>query len=155
MTPNSLGIATGNWLAVISIVLAIFTILAFLIQWGFRFRLIGVTSFTVLLAISCWAFGISYAPRVHLKGAIIVPIVFDNGGNLVVAAIDKDFPSENIRATLDQLALNLKDSGRNSPNGLVHVRLREIHSAAKGLDQPIVIAEAVRNLNNGKIYILP
>nr|AUG32833.1 hypothetical protein PLO_863 [Paulinella longichromatophora] len=151
MELNALLLSTGTWLAIASVILSALTIVAFVVQWGIRFRMIGITSFTVLLSLSCWAFGISYTPRIQIKGARSVPIVFDNGGNLVVAAIQESLPSEAISPTVHQLALNIKGSGRNSSNRLVHVRLRQIKHIEEGLDKPVVLAEAIRNLDTGDI----
>ncbi|HRD41157.1 MAG TPA: Ycf51 family protein [Prochlorococcaceae cyanobacterium AMR_MDS_5431] len=153
MELNALILTIGNWLAIGSVMFLSLTIVAFAIGWGIRFRLVGITSFTILLAFSCWAFGISYTPRIRLQGAVSVPIVFDNGGNLVVATLQDKLPSTEIIPTIRQLALNIKGSGRNSPNGLVHVRLRSIEHMEQGLDKPIVLAEAIRNLETGEIFL--
>jgi CBS-domain-containing membrane protein len=40
-------------------VLLLLTVVGFLARWGIRFRLVGVTSFTVLLSLSCLAFAVS------------------------------------------------------------------------------------------------
>ena len=58
------------WLGWSGLGLALLTVVAFLANWGLRFRLVGVSSFTLLLAVSCWAFGVSYTPPVVVEGAI-------------------------------------------------------------------------------------
>ena len=82
----------GSWLAIAGGVLLVLTVLAFVLGWGVRFRLVGVSSFTLLLAAGCGAFAISYSPRSSIEGALVVPVVFDNGSNLVVASAPADFP---------------------------------------------------------------
>ena len=72
------------------------TAIAFLARWGIRFRLVGVSSFTLLLAVSCWAFGVSYTPVV-VEGAVRAPIVFDNGNDLVVAQVPADLAPTTVR----------------------------------------------------------
>ncbi|MFQ6537384.1 MULTISPECIES: Ycf51 family protein [Aphanothece] len=143
----------GQWLGAASGVLALLTITAFLLSWGFRFRLVGVTSFTALLAISCLAFAVSYRPRVSVVGALSVPVVFDNGGDLVIAAAPPDFPREAERPTVEQVARNLRGSGRNTADGLVQVRLRRVEPAGQGVSEPRVLAQATRNLVSGEVVV--
>jgi hypothetical protein len=153
MPADPLLLLAGKWLGVASGVLALLTAAAFLRQWGIRFRLVGVTSFTVLLAISCAAFAISYTPRVSIPGAVVLPVVYDNGSDLVVAAAPEDLPSEAILPSLEQISRNLRGSGRNTADGLVHVRLRQIRSDQPGRSQPVVLAEATRSLTDGSINL--
>ena len=86
MAADPILLTAGKWLGAASGVLALTTIAGYLSRWGIRFRLVGVTSFTALLAVSCLTFAVSYSPRVQLAGAVSVPVVFDNGIDLVVAA---------------------------------------------------------------------
>ena len=153
MPADPLLLLAGKWLGVASGVLALLTSAAFLRQWGIRFRLVGITSFTVLLAISCAAFAISYTPRVTIPGAVVLPVVYDNGSDLVVAAAPGDLPKEAILPSLEQITRNLRGSGRNTSDGLVHVRLRQIRSDQPGRSQPTVLAEATRNLADGTVRL--
>jgi hypothetical protein len=141
----------GIWLGVAGTLLALITAAAFLGRWGVRFRLVGITSFTVLLAISCAAFAISYRPRLTIPGAVTIPVVFDNGGDLVVAAAPAELGEAAVAPSLEQLARNLRGSGRQSPGGYVRVRLRRLESVAPGLSRPVVLAEVRRNLADGTI----
>ena len=153
MPADPLLLMAGQWLGVASAVLLLLTITAFLQSWGIRFRLVGITSFTVLLAISCAAFAISYTPRVSIPGAVVLPVVYDNGAELVVAAAPEDLAEAAILPSLEQISRNLRGSGRQSSDGLVHVRLRQIRSIEAGRSQPIVLAEATRNLNDGSVQL--
>ena len=155
MATNALLLQAGAWLAATSGLLGLATVGAFLKGWGFRFRLVGVTSFTLLLAASCAAFAVSYSPRLTIAGALPVPVVYDNGGDLVVAAAGADFPNEAVAPTLEQLASNLRGSGRNSSDRLVHVRLRQLLPQADGSNKPLVLGEAVRELNSGAVTLVP
>ena len=104
---------------------------------GIRFRLVGVSSFTLLLAVS-WAFGVSYTPVV-VEGAVRAPIVFDNGNDLVVAQVPADLAPTTVQATLEQLQGNLRGSGRSSDTVLV--RLRGIKTEGDGLGRPVILGE--------------
>lgn len=141
--PELIETATG-WLAWSGLALIVITLIAFLVRWGQRFRLVGVTSFTLLLLASCWAFGVSYTPPFKVEGALVVPVVFDNSTDLVVAQVTDDFPDEAVEATLEQLAGNLHSGGYNGSE--VHVRLRRLDSAGEGVSQPVILGEVIRDL---------
>ena len=155
MAADPILLTAGQWLGAASGLLALTTVVGYLSRWGIRFRLVGVTSFTALLAISCLAFAVSYTPRVQITGAVSVPIVFDNGSDLVVAAAPADLPQDAAAATVQQVASNLRGSGRSSADGLVHVRLRRVEAVAAGLSKPVVLAEATRNLATGTVALEP
>ena len=155
MAADPILFTAGQWLGAASGVLAMATVVGYLSRWGIRFRLVGVTSFTALLAVSCLAFAVSYTPRVQLEGAVSVPVVFDNGSDLVIAAAPADLPREAAGPTVQQVAQNLRGSGRSSADGLVHVRLRRIETVAPGLSKPVVLAEATRSLDGGTVVLLP
>ena len=56
-----------------------------------------------MLSLSSWAFIQSYTEKVVIEGAKYVPIVYDNGFDLIIAKADNDFPEESINPTLEQL----------------------------------------------------
>ena len=143
MALDQLLLTAVPWLAWSGLGLGLLTVVAFLAGWGLRFRLVGVSSFTLLLAASCWAFGVSYSPPLKVEGAIKVPIVFDNGNDLVVAQASTEINPDVIEPTLQQLAGNLRGSGRS--NSIVVVRLRGIQSEADGLARPVILGETVRD----------
>lgn len=131
--------SSTRWLAWGGLGFAGLTVLAFIARWGVRFRLVGVTSFTVLLAISSWAFTVSYTPPVVIEGALRVPVVFDNGNDLVVAQASGDFDPGAVEPTLAQLAGNLRPGGRGSDT--VVIRLRQLQPAGPGTSRPMILGE--------------
>lgn len=145
----------GQWLGAASGLLALLTVAGFALRWGIRFRLVGVTSFTALLAVSCLAFAISYTPRVTISGAVVAPVVYDGGADLVIAAAPQGLPQEAWGPSALQVASNLRGGGRTSPDGLVRVRLRRIEPAGDGAGRPVVLAEAVRDLRSGEVRLSP
>ena len=142
-----------KWLAWGGLGLSLLTILAYLFSWGIKFRLTGITIFTILLSTSCWAFNQSYRPPINIDGYKYAPIVYDNGFDLVVAQASNDFPKEAIKPTLLQIASNLKGGGRNGAQ--VKVRLRKIEAAGDGLSKPIILGEIINDLKESKIIELP
>ena len=73
----------------------------------------------------------------------------------MIATASADFPLEAALPSVEQVALNLRNSGRSTPTGLVHVRLRRVEAIGPGLNAPVVLAEATRNLNTGTVEIDP
>tara|TARA_B100000700_G_scaffold110894_1_gene124907 strand:- start:381 stop:923 length:543 start_codon:yes stop_codon:yes gene_type:complete len=142
-----------KWLAWGGAALGILTVLAYLFSWGIKFRLTGITIFTLLLSASCWAFEQSYTPPFTVEGYKYAPIVYDNGFDLVVAQASKDFPDEAIKPTLQQIAGNLKGGSRNGAQ--VKVRLRKIESAGEGISKPIILGEVINDLKESKVIELP
>jgi len=151
MRADPLLLTAGEWLGVASAVLLLLTVVAFVVRWGIRFRLVGITSFTVLLSLSCLAFAVSYAPRQQVEGAISVPVVFDNGSDLVVAAAPAQMDPEAYAPSVQQVALNLRGSGRGTQR--VEVRLRRVEPKGEGSDVPVVLATAIRNLDDGSVIL--
>ncbi len=141
--PDLLDRAIG-WLAWSGLAFALMTLIAFGARWGVRFRLVGVTSFTLLLAVSCWAFSVSYQPPVIVEGAVRAPVVFDNGNDLVVAQAPAGIPEEAVEPTLAQLAANLRSGGRNGEDVLI--RLRQLQPGPEGSSTPVVL---------GKVVVIP
>ncbi len=142
-----------KWLAWGGSGLGFFTVLAYLFRWGIKFRLTGITIFTLLLSASCWAFDQSYRPPLNVEGYKYAPIVYDNGFDLVVAQASNDFPEEAVKPTLLQIAGNLKGGGRNGSQ--VKVRLRKVESAGDGISKPIILGEVINDLKESKIIELP
>jgi hypothetical protein len=155
MSTDPILLVAGEWLGAASGVLALVTITAFLLRWGVRFRLVGITSFTALLALSCLAFAVSYRPRVTVEGAVSVPVVFDNGAELVVAAAPADLAAAAATPSAEQVARNLRGNGRQSDDASVRVRLRRVDTVAPGLSQPVILAEVRRDLMTGEITAQP
>jgi hypothetical protein len=155
MAADPILFVAGEWLGAASGVLALLTGAGFLARWGIRFRLVGITSFTALLALSCLAFAVSYTPRVSVPGAMTVPVVYDNGADLVVAAAPEGLPVEAIAPTLEQVARNLRGSGRSSAGGQVRVRLRRLEPATGDASRPVVLGEVSRDFATGAVVATP
>jgi hypothetical protein len=82
-----------------------------------------------------------------------VPIVFDNGGDLVIAAPTKELPRQAWGPTAEQVARNLRGSGRTSADGHVRVRLRRVEAIDAGRGRPLILAEADRDLATGAVTV--
>ena len=90
---------TPKMFGFLGIFLLCLTVIAFIFNFGFKFRIIGATIFSLLLSLSSLAFIQSYSEKVAVEGAKYVPIVYDNGFDLIIAKADDDFPEESIEPT--------------------------------------------------------
>ncbi len=130
---------TPKIFGILGIFLMFITIVAFIFNFSFKFRITGATIFSLLLSISSWAFMQSYSENVVLEGARYVPIVYDNGFDLVIAKAEDDFPEEAIKPTLQQLSDNLRKGSRSGAN--VKIKLRKLEKISDEISKPVVIGE--------------
>ena len=113
------------------IFLLICTIASLIFNFGFKFRLIGATIFSLLLSLSSWAFIQSYNEKVVIEDAKYLPIVYDNGFDLIIAKADDKFPGESIEPTLEQLLENLRKGSRSGAN--VKIKIRKVEKISDGI----------------------
>ena len=128
----------------LGIFLFICTALAFIFNFGFKFRIIGATIFSLLLSLSSWAFIQSYTEKVVIENAKYLPIVYDNGFDLIIAKAYDDFPEEYIGPTLEQLSENLRKGSRSGAN--VKIKIRKIEKVSDSISKPVVIGEVQKNV---------
>ena len=128
----------------LGILLLCVTVIAFIFNFGFKFRIIGATIFSLLLSLSSWAFIQSYSEKVVIEGAKYVPIVYDNGFDLIIAKVDDGFPEEYIKPTLEQLSENLRKGSRSGAN--VKIKLRKLEKISDDVSKPVVIGEVQKNV---------
>ena len=119
-------------------------VIAFIFNFGLKFRIIGATIFSLLLSLSSWAFIQSYTEKVVIEDAKYVPIVYDNGFDLIIAKAEDDFPGESIEPTLEQLSENLRRGSRSGAN--VKIKIRKLEKISNGVSKPVVIGEVQKNV---------
>ena len=139
----------AGWLGWASLGLAILTILAFVFGWGIRFRLVGVTAFTIVLIGGCIGFALGFKQPVSIAGAAPFNVVYDAGGSEAVVVVDAAIAPEAIEPTLQQAAFNLFSRGRYSSQGeqQLHIRLRTLLHPQPGISEPLYLGEVRRSLN--------
>ena len=126
------------------ILLLMVTLIAFIFNFGFKFRIIGATIFSLLLSLSSWAFIQSYTEQVVINGAKYVPIVYDNGFDLIIAKAEENFPEESIAPTLEQLSENLRKGSRSGAN--VKIKIRKLEKISDSVSKPVIIGEIQKNV---------
>ena len=128
----------------LGIFLFICTALAFIFNFSFKFRIIGATIFSLLLSLSSWAFIQSYSEKVVIENAKYLPIVYDNGFDLIIAKAEDDFPEESIEPTLKQLSENLRKGSRSGAN--VKIKIRKLEKVSNDVSKPVVIGEVQKSV---------
>ena len=128
----------------LGIFLFICTVLAFIFNFSFKFRIIGATIFSFLLSLSSWEFIQSYSEKVIIENAKYLPIVYDNGFDLIIAKAEDDFPEESIEPTLKQLSENLMKGSRAGAN--VKIKIRKLEKISDDVSKPVVIGEVQKSV---------
>ena len=121
------------------LLLFVATIISFIFKFKLKFRLTGATIFSFLLSLSSWAFIQSYSANIKIEGAKYVPIVYDNGFDLIIAKANDDFPNESIEPTLKQLSDNLNKGSRSGSE--VKIKIRKLEKISENVSKPIIIGE--------------
>ena len=142
-TPKIFGIIGG--------ILFFITLISFFFNFPLKFRLTGATIFSFLLSIFSWAFLQSYSENINIEGAVYLPIVYDNGSDLVVTKADQDLPIESIEPTLEQISSNLKKGSRSGRK--VKIRIRRLEKSSEGVSKPVVIGEVEKSfITDNSVY---
>ena len=119
------------------------TLIAFIFNLPFKFRITGAAIFSLLLSLSSWAFIQSYSENIKIDGAKYVPIVYDNGFDLIVTKADGKFPEEAVGPTLKQLSENLKRGSRSGSK--VKIKIRKLQKVSKDVSKPVIIGETEKS----------
>lgn len=125
------------------------TIIAFIASWGFRFRLVGVTSFMGVVTLSIFGLSLGLFSHTEIPGSTRYTLVYDNGANTAVVTIAPDTETSAIEPTLRQAAVDLYSYGRTGTNGdnKFIIRLRTVLHPETGVSQPLLLGQATRSLS--------
>jgi hypothetical protein len=129
------------WIAGAGIGLMLLTLTAWLLRWGIRFRLVGVTSFTFVVAASVFALSLGFAQREQIPNAVQYVRVFDRVADQVVIAIPATVTEAQLNATLQQAAIDLVSPGRTSPDGMMTIRARTVLHPQDGVSLPLYLGQ--------------
>lgn len=136
-----------RWSAYVTIASFIVMILAFVLQWGIRFRLVGITSFMTVVTLSIWGLGLGLFDRPTVEGSVRFSRVYDNGANQIVISIPTTVNPDEVTATLKQAANTYFSLGRISADGQAMViRARTVIHPQPGMSKPLYLGEAYRAL---------
>lgn len=118
--------ATG-WMAVGTLAFGALTAIAFVLKWGWRFRMVGATGLMGVITVGL--LGLSFQPfiRTAVPGAVPYETVFDSGASQIVIKVPNSIAASELEATLQQAASNLFKPSRLGAFGIVPtIRARAI-----------------------------
>ncbi|MGF1589080.1 MAG: Ycf51 family protein [Pleurocapsa sp.] len=138
----------AKWSGIATIICLVVAIISFIVGWGFRFRLVGVTSFMGVLTAGIFALGLGLFPHTEIPGAVRYSLIYDSGANQAVVAVAPDIEKSAIEPTLIQAASDLYSYGRTGVGGNNQfiVKLRTVLHPQEGVSQPLFLGEAKRSL---------
>lgn len=134
--------------AIATLVFLGLTLLAFVLKWGIRFRLVGVTGFMAVITISIFGLGLGLLTKNEIPGAVRYTRVYDNGGTQVVIAVPTEITETELDATLRQASSNLFSYGRVGMGGATEfiIRARTLLHPKEGVTIPVYLGQAIRPL---------
>lgn len=139
-----------QWSGIATLVFAVFTILAFVLKWGIRFRLVGTTGFMLVLTGGLFALSLVPLSRTVIPGATRFTLVYDNGSTQAVIATSPQITPSQLDATLRQAASNLYSYGRlgsRNENYLI-IRARTLIHPEPGVSVPLYLGQVKRSLSS-------
>lgn len=150
-----------QWLGYFTLFCAALTVLGWILKWGIRFRLVGITSFMGVLTGGLFALSLGLYTRPSIPDAVRFTRVYDTGAAQVVIAVPPTITATQLEATLRQAAIDLYSPGRLSQGGLnMVIRARALTHPEPGITRPLYLGQvtqslASRNDENLQIEIFP
>ncbi len=139
----------AQWMGITTLACGAFTVLGFILKWGIRFRLVGITGFLGVLTGGLFALGLVPFTRTVVAGAVRFSVVYDNGGTQAVIAVPPQISESELEATLRQAASNLFSYGRLGRNeNKLTIRARTIIHPEAGVSQPLYLGNIRSSLAN-------
>ena len=139
------------WSGYATIALLIITIIAWIAGWGFRFRLVGVTSFMGVITASIFALSLGLFTHTTIPGAARYSVVYDNGANKVVIVVSPEIEKSAIEPTLRQAAADLLTYGRTGAGGndQFTIAIRTVLHPQEHISQPLYLGQAQQSFTKG------
>lgn len=140
-TPEDFLEAT-KYMGLATLTMAGITLIAFVFGWGFRFRLVGITSFMGVL--TGGMFGLSFEPFTStvVPGAVPYKTVYDSGAAQIVIKVPETISKSELEATLQQAASNLLKPSRLGISKTPTIRARSILHRPNGVSQLVYLGQA-------------
>ncbi len=130
-----------KWSAIATAIFFILSLIAFLVRWGTRFRLIGATGFMLVLTFGLFGLSLGLFKNVEVPGSVPFSVVYDNGGSSTVISVPGDVSASQLEATLKQAANRLFSYGRISGQSELVIRARTLIHPEPGISQPIYLGQ--------------
>ncbi|MDJ0518728.1 MAG: Ycf51 family protein [Trichodesmium sp. MO_231.B1] len=137
----------SKWFGIATIGFFLLTSLGFILKWGFRFRLVGVTGFMGVLTAGLFGLSLGLFTRVEIPGSVPYTLVYDNGGTQTVIAVSPTITESELAATIEQAAGDLFSPGRLGGKNQLTIRVRTIIHPEEGISEPLYLGEVKRSLS--------
>ncbi|RZM82832.1 Ycf51 family protein [Leptolyngbya iicbica] len=132
-----------KYFGIATLTMAGITLLAFVLGWGFRFRLVGITSFMGVL--TGGMLGLSFEPFTPtvVPGSVPYKTVYDSGAAQIVIKVPDTITPTELEATLQQAAANLLKPSRLGSMGVAPtIRARSIIHEPGGVSNLVYLGQA-------------
>lgn len=139
----------SEWVGIATLAGAALTGLGFILKWGIRFRLVGITGFLGVVTGGLFALGLVPFTRTLIPGAVRYSLVYETGGAQVVIAVSPTITDTQLEATLQQAASNLFSYGRlGRDEDKLTIRARANIHPEPGITKPLYLGQIKRSLSN-------
>lgn len=137
----------GQWSAWLTVAVAVLAGVGFVLNWGFRFRLVGATGFMIVLTAGLFALSIVPLTHTQIPGAVRYSLVYDNGANQATIALPPTITATELEATLHQAASDLFSPGRlGIGRDQLVIQARTVLHPQPGISQPLPLGQVKRSL---------
>jgi hypothetical protein len=141
-----------QWSGILTLVCAALAGIGFLLKWGIRFRLVGITGFMIVLTGGLFALDLVPFRRTFVPGSIPYSLIFDNGAAQIVIAVPTSITESELEATLRQAAgdllLGYGRLGRSSEPPTVNARV--LLHPEPGVTQVVYVGQAKRLMSDAE-----
>lgn len=137
-----------KWSAILTGVVFLFALIAFIFQWGFRFRLVGITGFMGVLTAGLFGLSLGLFSYTDVPGAVPFTVVYDNGGSQVVIKLPPTVTESEVEASLRKASSDLYSYGRlGGSNNAMTIRARTVIHPEEGVSKPLYLGKVQRSLS--------
>jgi hypothetical protein len=140
-----------QWSGIATLAFGAITVLALILKWGFKFRLVGATGFMGVL--TGGLFALSLVPLTHtaIPGSVHYSLIYDDGNDRATIAVITPITESTLEATLRQAAGDLYSYGRSGrADRQLNIRARTVIHPLPGVSQPLVLGSVTHSLADGK-----
>lgn len=136
-----------QWTGLATLACVLFTVVAFIFKWGFRFRFVGISSIMGIVTFIFLVFSIIPYGRVSIVGAGRYSLVYDVSGPKAVITVPTPIHPTQLEATLLQAASDLFSPGRGGRGQeQLTIEARVVAHPRPGVSQVVRIAQVKRSL---------
>ena len=133
--------------AILTVICGAIATLGFIFNWGIKFRLVGITAFMGVLTGGMLGLGLGLYTRTAIPGALPYSVVYDNGSNKSVVAIQPEVTKSELQPTMQQVAADLFSPGRfGVGDNQLTIKVRTVIHPETGVSEPVYLGEVKRSL---------